>query len=1050
MSPPNIEPIREPPHEPPHEPQSEVVFASAGSGKTYELTSRFLALFAQGEDPKTLLASTFTRTAAGEILQRIVERLADAATSQPHREELARATAVPLTAVDCSALLDRLLANLHRLNVATIDALFARLAAAFSLELGVAPAWRIAETEIDLELREKALDAALADNDPADTARVIEMLLAGEARSIRSQILKLLADATDEIRDIGPSDAPWQSLRPTIAPLSESQLADAIETLKQMPLPLTKAGKPSASWQSAHQTMLAHARTANWEEIAKSKLAGVALHDLETYSRVPAGTAQRDALRAIATHAAAEELWRHYHRSTARRDLARRFDVYYQRIKVAEGLLRFDDLPRMLDEAHVLGDLEELYFRLDARTRHVLLDEFQDTSTSQFRLLEPILSEILSQHDGRSVFVVGDAKQSLFGWRNAEPELLAHLPDRWPILAQRTLARSWRSSQTVLDAVNQVFQNLDTNAALAEEPAARNWRERFEPHVAAKDLAGSVRLLESRPAEDEDRLQASLNLAAERVAAIHRDHPGASIAVIVRRNKTIRTMVSLLRNHRLDASEEGGSPLTDSAPVVAALSLIHLADHPADTASLYHVATSPLAHALNLADHTDLRRAAQVASDTRTHINTVGLAHTLARLADSIAGQMDAREAERFERLIDLAQEFDAQGWTRLDRFCDMVKHRRIESPTPAAIRVMTIHKAKGLEFDAVVLPELDEKIEPRPTGILTQRDAPLGEVQRATVHPPEHLRKLDPRLEEVFQSSRTRHLEEALSLLYVAMTRARCALELIVQQDPRTAELSHARILRAAVPSNPQPDSNTLYETGDDTWQPQAPASQAPEPNRIPLALRERPTPLASRLARQSPSTPAGPVRVRDRLILAESAAQTRGKLIHRWCEAITWLDQHAPTEQELLAIAHEDGFDDALAHASLNDFRRALQSPPIGKLFSNAPPGAELWRERPFAIRHRTANTDHLLTGRFDRVVIERAQEKPIAAHAIDFKTDHVQAHERDALIERYAPQMHAYRSAAAALLHIPEPCIRCSLALLATSEVIELPHAPEERHP
>ncbi len=1039
-------------------PHSEVVFASAGSGKTYELTSRFLRLFAQGEDPATLLASTFTRTAAGEILQRIVTRLADATTSDVHRDELSLATGLTLSAEQCAELLDRLLNNLHRINIGTIDSLFARLAGAFAMELGVAPAWRIADTEIDLELRERALDKTLADHGPADAALLIEMLLASEGRSIREQILKLISEALDGVREVGPGSEAWESLRPRSSPLDETQLADAITVLEKMAIPLTKGGTPSMGWQRARDAMLAQARASEWDAIIGSTLADIVLQGNDAYSRVPAGKAQRDSLEAVVNHAASEELWRHYRRSLARRDLVLRFDGHYQQIKAHEGLLQFDDLPRMLDEAHVLGDLDELYFRLDARTRHVLLDEFQDTSIFQFRLLKPILDEILSQSDGRSVFVVGDDKQSLFGWRNAEPELLAQLPGLWENLSKRTLAKSWRSSQIVLDAVNDVFGSLETNGAVADEPAALSWRQRFERHVAAKDLKGRVRLIESRPLEGEKKPDASLRIACERVAAIHEQHPNASIAIIVRRNKTIREMVSRLRDLGLEASEEGGSPLTDCAPVVAALSLIQLADHPGDTASLYHVATSPLGDCVGLRDHEDLDRARQIAKETRSKINASGLARFLARLGDSLLSQMETGESERFDRLIDLAQEFDAGGWTRLDRFVEVVRNRRIESPSTGSIRVMTIHKSKGLEFDAVILAELDEKIEPRPGGILIQRDDPLGAPRRACVWASEPLRVVDDRLEEVFQAARKHHLEEGLSQLYVAMTRARYCLEMIVQQSPRTSELSHAKILRAALAQSNEEseDPMTLFDIGDDNWMSETPATTIVEPELYPLALRERDRPLASRLARRAASADSDRVRVRDRLQLGESFARRRGSLIHRWCEAIGWLDQATPTDAELLAIARDDNFEESFATRCLGEFRRSLQEPPIQCLFSHAPPKSELWRERPFAVRLSSGTSDRLVTGRFDRVVILRAQGAPEGAHVIDFKTDtldegSLDMNPIDGLLERYAPQMEAYRTAAAILLDIPESSVRCSLALLAAGKVVEVPHtAPNEEQP
>ena len=129
-------------------PPRELVLASAGSGKTYHLSSRILGLLAMGAPPGEVLATTFTRKAAGEILERLLVRLAEGASDPAKARELGRDAHASLTRPEeCRGLLGRLLTDLHQMNVGTLDAFFVRVARSFYLELGLPPRWTIAGAE---------------------------------------------------------------------------------------------------------------------------------------------------------------------------------------------------------------------------------------------------------------------------------------------------------------------------------------------------------------------------------------------------------------------------------------------------------------------------------------------------------------------------------------------------------------------------------------------------------------------------------------------------------------------------------------------------------------------------------------------------------------------------------------------------------------------------------------------------------------------------------------------------------------------------------------
>ena len=142
--------------------QHTMIRASAGTGKTFQLSNRFLGLASSGFPPEQILATTFARKAAGEILDRIVTRLAEAICDEERLPELAKHLERPsFDPGECIALLRTLIGRLHRLQIGTLDSFFVQLAGSFSLELGLPLGWRIVDALDDRKLR-RARDSASA------------------------------------------------------------------------------------------------------------------------------------------------------------------------------------------------------------------------------------------------------------------------------------------------------------------------------------------------------------------------------------------------------------------------------------------------------------------------------------------------------------------------------------------------------------------------------------------------------------------------------------------------------------------------------------------------------------------------------------------------------------------------------------------------------------------------------------------------------------------------------------------------------------------------
>ncbi|MFM8728372.1 MAG: UvrD-helicase domain-containing protein, partial [Planctomycetaceae bacterium] len=172
---------------------NELIRASAGSGKTYQLSSHFLRRLFQGQRPDSILATTFTRKAAGEILGRVLLRLAEAALSEEQAAQLQAAlNAGTISRAIALKMLADLTRSLHRLRICTLDSFFQQAARGLTLELGLTPGWTIVDPHDDARLREQAIDAVLAQQLPQDAQQLMQMLAKGKHR----RSVRLLIDET--------------------------------------------------------------------------------------------------------------------------------------------------------------------------------------------------------------------------------------------------------------------------------------------------------------------------------------------------------------------------------------------------------------------------------------------------------------------------------------------------------------------------------------------------------------------------------------------------------------------------------------------------------------------------------------------------------------------------------------------------------------------------------------------------------------------------------------------------------------------------------------
>lgn len=1046
-----------------------VIRASAGSGKTFQLAMSFIRILLEGElagqprNPAAILATTFTRAAAGEILDRVLRLVAEAVLSESRRKFLSKQLGLPLSTAHCARLLASLTAHVDRLAISTMDAFFGQIAKAFSSDLGFAPDWSMAANEAEADLLRRTLHALLNATDH----RSLGAALWTYRRGVISSMLDALRDLAPEFSAAKPeSEVPAEFAEPEPRRWSSTEIANARCVLSDRSawIPRNKSDKkPPKTWETA------------LDKIAEALQPGaeaITLLDLTLPTRIllggdfqkhPIPPEFRDALSPLVERASEALRNRHLAREDALRWLGAHYSLHRRAENFTGGTYTFSDVAAMVTAAAL--DCSDLYFRIGTRYEHVLFDEFQDTSRLQFRFFQPIVEEVGST--GGEVLIVGDEKQAIYGWRGSDRALmhepLRELGARIGAGGEKTLDQSFRSSPAVLAAVNRTFTRLrrswlddDVKDKAVLEAAGEEWAAAFPEHKAAdivKNLEGRVRVLKVANIPDGDtetHKQALVAKTLELVATHLAENPQRKIAVLLRKNALMPRLIASLRNAHpdVDVSGEGGNPLTDSRAVELILGVITWLDHPGSTAAHHLVTQSPLAAVFGFADSDESRRVGdeKLARTLRHRIMEGGFATVLREWIrhPAFAAACSDHDRQRCEQLLEVAREFDARAPGRLSEFVAHVRARRIERPGGSGVRVMTIHVSKGLEFEAVILVDIDGQPGNHGTPILHEPDGTFHIVPSKEQAPLMGL-------EDLVQRKLREDFIEELSVLYVAMTRARSFLDIVLRD---TAKVPVATLLRTALLPVGEDGITEEFEGISFRTSEEARGSTSfPPDGSDPGVTADAPAenaPLASTFGRTVHVTPSGAnergtISVARILSPVNRAAMRRGELIHEWLKQIAWIEDGLPDAADWIDSAAETSRD--AERRDIATWARSLlaEAQAVGselhRTFSRPAAGAretiELWRERRFAVVRETGGRNEVVSGSFDRVVLWRdANGKVLRAEIVDFKTDRFDSPPERAQIEaRYAPQLGAYREALRLLCpELDERAVSASLVFVS----------------
>lgn len=1052
--------------------RSAALAASAGTGKTFALSSRYLALLAAGADPASIVALTFTRKAAGEILARILSRLAQAAASDAGtrglNRELAQGGFAGFAAhADAQTALRVVIRALPQLRIGTLDSFFLQVLRPFRLEAGIGAELAIAQElenpEDNLILQHLLEHAALSADQQRELMETFKLATFGEekksvygsiARLIRNQY-ELFQRAPDSSVWGNPARI-WNGDAALLAPPAVPDWPAAFEALAAQADALRTATDRKA-WDKFVDALRAVESNGDYDfdgTLNKRLYAAFASPGGDR-AAIPFG---RGAIALLpATQSALAPVFAFIRHSALARQIVRTRGLYgllaaygreHRSHILRTGQLSFNDIAQLLAPAsgpapaHLRARLDA---RLDARFLHWLLDEFQDTSLVQWAVIENLVDEVIQNPDGdRTLFYVGDTKQAIYEWRSGDPRLFGRIlakynrPGRPPAIeVAAPLVKSWRSSPVVLAAVNRVFGNLPDMPLPGDEDLAADWREiaarwkdEWQRHEAApknEKLSGHVALhVLPKLKKDEDG-PTPISRAADLVEELQQTIPHfdrLSVALLARGNDQGLALVDALAEKGIRAVWAGDSLLLDNALIPAILSFAKLIEHPGDEFARRHLAMSPLADRISLAP-------AELAGWGRL-IREQGYAGFAARLAAELDLAAAPLEQARLRTLAAVAAEFDRQPDGTALQFVAFVQSQKIPAEQSGSnIQILTMHKAKGLEFDLVILPALGKDgITAKSKGPLLVREQagsdPNPPVDWILSAPGTEIIAADPVLAAQLAEDRQGKALEELRLLYVAMTRAKRAIHLItIESGTTSSTLRLDTVLQNTLAPGAVPDAGKpVWENGDPVWWKQKrdddkPAGAPPTPlalSALPVAPAARP--MESHIASQEHAS--GESKTGWLFRPEGAAARDLGTRVHELFEQIEWL---APGE-----IPPFNAADPAAARLVAGFLKKSDNH----RLFEKPAGTIELLREQAF----EAVLGGKWLSGKIDRLHLERdAVGQPVRARILDFKTDHTPNP------ARHRPQMDDYRQAVARLFALPPARIACTLLFVRSGSTVDL---------
>ena len=839
------------------------VSANAGTGKTYVLVRRVLRLLLAGSAPDRILCLTFTKAAAAEMANRLFRQLAAWATADDAQltnelDDLLGRASTPAEAARTRTLFASAIETPGGLKVQTIHSFCERLLQRFPLEAGLAPGFTVLDEQQQAALLHASTAAVLGEATAIDgPLRHALHTVVGHAHEMTfDALLKTAINERDVIRELilnaGDASNPFADIEARLRRLLNVPAVTSHDTLTESISglldddelgPIIDALRTGSAADISAAKKLSDAVTATRPAERNAALTSALLTDKREPRKRLATKAVGEnhpglveQLTRAAEDAAALAEQRHSLAlalaTTALLRIAdRAIDQYTLRKAESAGLDYADLIAKTAGLLSSSADTQWVLFKLDGGLDHILVDEAQDTSPLQWRIVTALAEEFfVSTGSGdrlRTVFAVGDEKQSIYGFQGAAPEQFDKIGRKFETEAKQAnttyfrvaLNTSFRSVAPILEAVDRVFERPEAAAGLtASGEAVRHIAHRMGhggrveiwPTESAEEVAPEEPWLPLAPADTtapEARLAARIAdtvagwiASGERLASENRPiTPGDVLILLRKRQPFAPVIIRALKARGLPVAGADRIKVTQQIGVEDLTRLGQFLLLPEDDLALASVLKSPLiglddddlfkiGHGRrgtlwsslqkNAADDARFSEAVEALKRWRSEADFFPPFEFYSRLLDKdgrrarLLMRLGPEAGDAIDEFLNLAIRFDMDEPPSLQGFLDWLSRAEPEIKRDMdqgrnEVRVMTVHGAKGLESPIVFLPDTCSVRGAVELGLLTLED---GE-------PPVWPLKGSAGIEAVdkaraAKAEADRH--ERNRLLYVAMTRAR------------------------------------------------------------------------------------------------------------------------------------------------------------------------------------------------------------------------------------------------------------------------------------